>query len=426
MSYDGRLGFGLLGDYDALPDLEALADDLRRRDRRARAAPPAIGSQRRRGSASRPRPSAAARVCASMHRLRMTRSRSAQINATVGDIAGNAAQDPRAASRARARPGAELVALPRARDHRLPARGPAAQGALPRRRARARSSGSRPTRDGHRRASSASPSAPTTSTTRPPCSPTARVQAIYRKMLPAQLRRLRRAALLPARRRAARSSSVDGVTVGLTICEDIWVPGRAGDRRGAGRRATLIVNISASPYHARQGRRARADARPARARQPRARSPSATWSAARTSSSSTATRVVVDHDGDVIARAPQFAEELLVVRRRPRRPRRAARLRDTRHAAGGARRCAPRGRATLGALDRGAAGADAPRRRRRSPTLLDRRRRGLRGARARHCATTSSKNGFERVVLGLSGGIDSALVALHRRRRARARARDRA
>jgi diacylglycerol O-acyltransferase / wax synthase len=29
MSYDGRLAFGLLGDYDALPDIEALADDLR-------------------------------------------------------------------------------------------------------------------------------------------------------------------------------------------------------------------------------------------------------------------------------------------------------------------------------------------------------------------------------------------------------------
>jgi diacylglycerol O-acyltransferase / wax synthase len=29
MSYDGRLAFGLLGDYDALPDLEVLADDLR-------------------------------------------------------------------------------------------------------------------------------------------------------------------------------------------------------------------------------------------------------------------------------------------------------------------------------------------------------------------------------------------------------------
>lgn len=29
MSYDGHLGFGLLGDYDALPDIEAIADDLR-------------------------------------------------------------------------------------------------------------------------------------------------------------------------------------------------------------------------------------------------------------------------------------------------------------------------------------------------------------------------------------------------------------
>ena len=30
MSYNGRLGFGLLGDYDALPDLDAVADDLER------------------------------------------------------------------------------------------------------------------------------------------------------------------------------------------------------------------------------------------------------------------------------------------------------------------------------------------------------------------------------------------------------------
>ena len=28
MSYDGRLGFGLLADYDALPDLEAIAQHL--------------------------------------------------------------------------------------------------------------------------------------------------------------------------------------------------------------------------------------------------------------------------------------------------------------------------------------------------------------------------------------------------------------
>jgi hypothetical protein len=30
MSYNGHLGFGLLGDYDALPDLERIAKDLDR------------------------------------------------------------------------------------------------------------------------------------------------------------------------------------------------------------------------------------------------------------------------------------------------------------------------------------------------------------------------------------------------------------
>jgi diacylglycerol O-acyltransferase len=29
MSYDGHLGFGLLGDYDALPELEAIALDIK-------------------------------------------------------------------------------------------------------------------------------------------------------------------------------------------------------------------------------------------------------------------------------------------------------------------------------------------------------------------------------------------------------------
>jgi hypothetical protein len=29
MSYAGQLAFGLLGDYDAMPDLDALAEDLR-------------------------------------------------------------------------------------------------------------------------------------------------------------------------------------------------------------------------------------------------------------------------------------------------------------------------------------------------------------------------------------------------------------
>ncbi len=40
--------------------------------------------------------------------------------------------------------------------------------------------------------------------------------------------------------------------VGLTVCEDIWEPGPpASDEALAG--ATLIINISASPYHAGKG-----------------------------------------------------------------------------------------------------------------------------------------------------------------------------
>jgi diacylglycerol O-acyltransferase len=53
MSYHGRLGFGLLADYDALPDLEDLASDLRAAiDDLARAA----GLSPRATRASRPRP----------------------------------------------------------------------------------------------------------------------------------------------------------------------------------------------------------------------------------------------------------------------------------------------------------------------------------------------------------------------------------
>jgi diacylglycerol O-acyltransferase / wax synthase len=56
MSYDGRLGFGLLGDYDAMPDLEEVADDLERSiDELAAAAgiQETTGSERRRPAARR-------------------------------------------------------------------------------------------------------------------------------------------------------------------------------------------------------------------------------------------------------------------------------------------------------------------------------------------------------------------------------------
>jgi WS/DGAT/MGAT family acyltransferase len=58
MSYDGHLGFGLLGDFDALPELDAIAQDLRRAVASlARAAGAPASASRARGtqSASKPR-----------------------------------------------------------------------------------------------------------------------------------------------------------------------------------------------------------------------------------------------------------------------------------------------------------------------------------------------------------------------------------
>ena len=78
------------------------------------------------------------------------------------------------------------------------------------------------------------------------------VHAVYRKVLPPQLRRLRRGALLPgrppgrpcrARRQRRRADDLRG-HLGARAR-------RPATRRSAG--ATVIVNISASPYHAGKG-----------------------------------------------------------------------------------------------------------------------------------------------------------------------------
>ncbi len=121
---------------------------------------------------------------------------------------------------------------------------------------------------------------------------------------------------------------------------------------------------------------------------------------------------VVDHTGETIARAAQFREDLLVcdVDLRPPAPPACARPATRRARA----RAAPRRRVAVLA-------GRCPRRRRRAtrspaPGALARaaragRGRGLRRARRSACTTTSRRTASQHVVLGLSGGIDSALVA---------------
>jgi NAD+ synthase (glutamine-hydrolysing) len=198
---------------------------------------------------------------------------------------------------------------------------------------------------------------------------------------------------------------VDGVKVGLTVCEDIWVPGPPmTDEALAG--ARLVVNISASPYQAGKGLE-REQMIAQRARDNLAAVAFCALVGGQDELVFDGHSFVVDHKGAVIARAAQFAEELLVCDI-DEAAAGAARLRDTR-ARPAVREVAPEvadlGSFTTGGGSEGAApggpvcellGADAE----------------IYAALVLGTRDYVAKSGFEHVVLGLSGGIDSTLVAL--------------
>jgi NAD+ synthase (glutamine-hydrolysing) len=160
----------------------------------------------------------------------------------------------------------------------------------------------------------------------------------------------------------------DGVTVAPTVCEDVWVPDLASGVAGDG--ARIILNISASPYHSGKGGE-REEMLRSRARD------NGVWLAycnlvgGQDELVFDGRSVVIAPDGEVIARAASFSEEILVVDVDPTAETAAA---THLTAAPG-----PEGE-TYEALVLG---------------LRDYVR----------------KNGFRDVTLGLSGGIDSALTA---------------
>ena len=194
--------------------------------------------------------------------------------------------------------------------------------------------------------------------------------------------------------------------IGVTVCEDMWIPGApASDEAAAG--ATLLLNISASPYHAGKG----AEREQMFAERARANVACVAFCALVGGQDELVfdgRSCVIDHTGAVIARAAQFEEELLVCdldlsavgsareRRAPARngvtleePRLLAALPlPSAHAAARPRASAGRVQEPLGPLEAEVYAA----------LML-----GLRDY--------VQKNGFAHVVLGLSGGIDSALVA---------------
>ena len=203
---------------------------------------------------------------------------------------------------------------------------------------------------------------------------------------------------------------LNGIPIGLSVCEDIWEPGPPAMTETLGG-AQVIVNLSASPYRAGYG------AERERMLVQRAVDYLAAVVFVNTVGGQDELvfdghSLAIDQDGTVLTRAPQFEEALALCTIDPREVA-AARLRDTRHRANvrRQRRAAPVAEPrvfTLASVNVHSggdvvAGEVAP--------VLEPEaevyaalRTGLRDYVA--------KNGFEQVVLGLSGGIDSALVAL--------------
>ncbi|MEX2625691.1 MAG: NAD+ synthase, partial [Ilumatobacteraceae bacterium] len=200
---------------------------------------------------------------------------------------------------------------------------------------------------------------------------------------------------------------VGGVKVGVSICEDAWSPFGPLATQSAGG-AEINVNINASPYEIGKAHR-RERMLATRAADTHSALVYVNQVGGQDELVFDGCSLVLDAEGDLLARAPQFVEDLLVVDV-PIPPVYRKRLLD------------PRGRRTAVALPlvhvsdaparsevvEAAAGAMAPA---QPVSDLLGPDRELYDALVLGTRDYCRKNGFTDVVVGLSGGIDSTLIA---------------
>ena len=192
--------------------------------------------------------------------------------------------------------------------------------------------------------------------------------------------------------------------VGVTVCEDMWQPGPpSSDLALAG--AELIVNISASPFHLLRDREREEMFRT------RARDNSAYVAFCNTVGGQDELifdghSLILDDEGAVLARAPGFEEALLVVDIDPSSVR-ARRLSDAR------RRALAQDRGDLGTVPTIHVGSPHMQSDHTEPivTPFYDELEQMRIALELGLSDYVRKNGFREIVVGVSGGIDSALVA---------------
>jgi NAD+ synthase (glutamine-hydrolysing) len=194
------------------------------------------------------------------------------------------------------------------------------------------------------------------------------------------------------------------VVAGPTICEDIWQPGPpTTDLALAG--AQLVLNISSSPFHVGKDRE-REEMLRVRARDNSCFIAYCNLVGGQDELIFDGASIVLDDEGEVVARAASFAEELLVVDLDPATAV-GRRLRDVR------RRALARERAASEPPSEVSFPAPAEHDRLLRPVaaeLLDDLEQ-MRLALELGLRDYVHKNGFGDVVIGLSGGIDSALTA---------------
>jgi NAD+ synthase (glutamine-hydrolysing) len=185
---------------------------------------------------------------------------------------------------------------------------------------------------------------------------------------------------------------LNGTRIGITICEDIWVPGTpCAELASAG--VAFTLNVSASPYHAGKGVERERDVVGARVSETGVALAFCALVGGQDELVFDGHSFVLDGDGTLIARAGQFVEELLICDM-PLRS--AAPESDTAAELLASVELPPLG-----------AGAAEP----RIAALLAPREAEIYAALELGLRDYVRKNQFRHVVLGLSGGIDSALVA---------------
>jgi NAD+ synthase (glutamine-hydrolysing) len=195
-----------------------------------------------------------------------------------------------------------------------------------------------------------------------------------------------------------------GTLIGPTICEDMWQPGPpATELALAG--AQVLTNISASPFHVLRDRE-REEMFATRARDNACFVAFCNAVGGQDELIFDGHSLVIDEEGRVIARGPGFEEALLVVDIEPADAV-GRRLRDVR------RRALARDRGELPDVPVVHAGEPRERTTHAEPRLapqLDELEQ-MRLALELGLSDYVRKNGFGDVVVGVSGGIDSALTA---------------